>query len=432
MTGVEVRSTPHEAETTLELAMIYIHPRSRREVRCMVKLHDFIHGKTTPRVLVHETKSARQRFDYARKNVIRFAPPATPDWRNATNEIFFAFARETKATCGFLVTSYDASICVYPLVPYRLVWRADPMDDEDIMHGELAELERRCRDKSRARARDRARKSPERRQQRGVFEVPSTRASAPLPKDAPAAAYELFGGVGEISVQIANRFPSLRRIYMFEWRGRIVCDAARRHPRVTVVVTDIRTMNYVFVPPGAFVWASPPCEGYSPQRRSEFAKKGTEFAKSVLELADTYVRVTLDFIRAAAALCWVLENPSAELRNRLAIWKHVHYDRFTVTYCKYGFDYRKRTDLFVSRELGAILRVNGGGFKAPCSPKASPCDLIKCGGNHPRVAAGLPAWMLGRVPKSLVNDILDRGVAPYLAATYGDGDGFAWRRSRGR
>jgi len=92
----------------------------------MVKLHDFIHGKTTPRVLVHETKSARQRFDYARKNVIRFAPPATPDWRNATNEIFFAFARETKATCGFLVTSYDASICVYPLVPYRLVWRADP------------------------------------------------------------------------------------------------------------------------------------------------------------------------------------------------------------------------------------------------------------------------------------------------------------------
>jgi hypothetical protein len=63
------------------------------------------------------------------------------------------------------------------------------------------------------------------------------------------------------------------------------------------------------------VWASPPCEGYSPQRRSEFAKKGTEFAKSVLELADTYVRVTLDFIRAAAALCWVLENPRQNNKN---------------------------------------------------------------------------------------------------------------------
>jgi hypothetical protein len=425
--GIEVRSTPHEAEKTLELVMIYRHPRTARETRCVVALHDFILGKTTRRVLSEETKSAKQRYDYARARLAQFVPSAPLDWRTATNEIFFSFARESRSTCGFLVTSYDASICVYPLMPYRLVWRSDPLDDEDVMHGELLDMERLLCADNKTRARGRERANVQCRKQRGVFEVPSTRASAPLPKDAPAAAYELFGGVGEISVQIANRFPSLGRIYMFEWRGRIVCDAARRHPRVTVVVTDIRTMNYVFVPPGAFVWASPPCEGYSPQRRSEFAKKGPEFAKSVLELADTYVRVTLDFIRAAAALCWVLENPSAELRNRMdTVGNTIDYERFTVTYCKYGFDYRKRTDLFVSCALGATLRANGG-FKAPCAPKRSPCDLIKCGGNHPCVAAGLPAWVLGRVPVPLVDHILNSGVAPYLAATYGNGDEFVWR-----
>ena len=185
--GIEVRSTPHEAEKTLELVMIYRHPRTARETRCVVALHDFILGKTTRRVLSEETKSAKQRYDYARARLAQFAPSAPLDWRTATNEIFFSFARESRSTCGFLVTSYDASICVYPLMPYRLVWRSDPLDDEDVMHGELLDMERLLCADNKTRARGRERANVQCRKQRGVFDAPRTRASAPLPKDAPAA-----------------------------------------------------------------------------------------------------------------------------------------------------------------------------------------------------------------------------------------------------
>ena len=67
-------------------------------------------------------------------------------------------------------------------------------------------------------------------------------------------AYELFAGTGEVAVKIANTFPWLKEVYAFEIDARIVCKAARDNARVIVVKYDLRTLRYLHIPRGAFVW----------------------------------------------------------------------------------------------------------------------------------------------------------------------------------
>ena len=94
------------------------------------------------------------------------------------------------------------------------------------------------------------------------------------------------------------------------------------------------------------VLASPPCECFSVASISKHWLGGygscvpkTERAKSALEL----VRHTLDLIEGLEPKSWILENPRSKLRKIPFMGK---YERATVTFCQYGDERMKPTDLW--------------------------------------------------------------------------------------
>ena len=71
----------------------------------------------------------------------------------------------------------------------------------------------------------------------------------------------------------------------------------------------------------------------------------------------------------------LIENPHALLRTR-ACMTDIEHLRNTVTYCHYGYDYRKETDLWTNIDVGELPR---------CTI-CTPCRWMKIMGRHPRVA----------------------------------------------
>jgi hypothetical protein len=89
--------------------------------------------------------------------------------------------------------------------------------------------------------------------------------------------------------------------------------------------------------PGQFdvVWASPPCTEYSQ-------------AKTVgvrdIEGANRLVRRTLAIIKYLRPKVWFMENPqTGQLKKQVFMQNLPFYD---VSYCKYGFPYRKQTRIW--------------------------------------------------------------------------------------
>jgi len=86
-----------------------------------------------------------------------------------------------------------------------------------------------------------------------------------------------------------------------------------------------------------FIWASPPCTQYSIARTT--AKTPRDF-----EGADAIVRKALDIIEFFDPPLWLLENPQTGYLKTREIMRGLPWR--DVTYCKYGFPYRKRTRLW--------------------------------------------------------------------------------------
>ena len=134
------------------------------------------------------------------------------------------------------------------------------------------------------------------------------------------------------------------------------------------IVSDIMHWDYRQLPPGHydFIWASPPCTEYSIARTR--AKRPRDF-----ERADAVVEKTLEIIEYFAPIFWLLENPqTGYLKNREIIaglpWRDV-------TYCKYGYPYKKQTRLW--GHFPFTLR--------PACSRKDPCGRVE-GGRHPGTA----------------------------------------------
>jgi hypothetical protein len=102
---------------------------------------------------------------------------------------------------------------------------------------------------------------------------------------------------------------------------------------------DILKWKYKMYPPGYFdvIWASPPCTEFS------FAKQtGTRDIEGALAL----VKKTLQIIRYFQPKWYAIENPVGYLRHMDVMKKRT--DRKTISYCKYGYNYRKNTDVWTN------------------------------------------------------------------------------------
>ena len=132
-------------------------------------------------------------------------------------------------------------------------------------------------------------------------------------------------------------------------------------------VADIRDWDYSVYPRGHFdfVWASPVCTHYSVAR--------TTGGPRDLLAADRLVRRTLEIVVYHFGCHWALENPQSGLLKTRRIVAGLPF--FDTSYCRYGFEYRKKTRIWSS--LALCLR-------RPCSP-SDPCAAM-VGKRHPMTA----------------------------------------------
>jgi len=127
---------------------------------------------------------------------------------------------------------------------------------------------------------------------------------------------------------------------------------------------DILKWKYKMYPVGYFdvIWASPPCTEFSMAKTIGVRniKYGTKLVKAAFHL--------IDFFKPK---WYVVENPQGLLRLQPMMKKRT--DRKTVSYCKYGFPYRKHTDLWTNSP-----------FAPKKCEKGHECDFARKHHYHPQ------------------------------------------------
>lgn len=139
-----------------------------------------------------------------------------------------------------------------------------------------------------------------------------------------------------------------------------------------------------------FIWFSPPCTVYSVANlgKHHFEKRGKSLVPVTPEALESnrFVLHGLDIITASECAYAVIENPRALLRTQ-SMMKQL--PRFTVTYCQYGLDHMKPTDLWGWVPYSWSPRAcNPGDDCHDASPRGSNLGVAKH--RDPRVRAIVP------------------------------------------
>lgn len=118
---------------------------------------------------------------------------------------------------------------------------------------------------------------------------------------------------------------------------------------------DILKFDYKSIKPNTydFIWASPPC--------TEFSRAKTVGIRN-LQLANKIVRRTINIIKYLKPKYFVIENPVGLLRHQ-SYMKPLEKYRNTVSYCKYGYIYKKDTDLWTNIKFKPKICRNGSRCK---------------------------------------------------------------------
>jgi hypothetical protein len=182
---------------------------------------------------------------------------------------------------------------------------------------------------------------------------------------------ELFSGSSSVAKAIARSLPAGARLRV---------HSVDIHPEYNPTTAtdlmkwDYRTALQAFLAdakPDDLVWlhASPPC--------TEFSRAKTTAPRN-LPLADGLVRRTLRILKHVGRLApdadrffWTVENPVGLLRTR-PYMQRLEPCRHTTSYCKWGKNYRKDTDIWT----------NVPGLELPLCRRGSYCADKALHGQH--------------------------------------------------
>lgn len=161
-------------------------------------------------------------------------------------------------------------------------------------------------------------------------------------------------------------------------------------------IFDFDVNNVPFVPD--VIWASPPCTYFSVASigkhwnkdntpKSENAMLGVEIVKRTLHIIEFFTKLNPDLI-------WYIENPRGKLRKLDVIdEKYIN----TITYCQYGDDRMKPTDIW-SNNVDWIPR--------PMCKNGSPCHTPAPRGSQTGTQGRKGNYERSKLPYELCKEVL--------------------------
>jgi len=189
---------------------------------------------------------------------------------------------------------------------------------------------------------------------------------------------DLFAGLGGFSAA----FEESGR-----WEVTTVDIEERFDPDIQADIRDLRPTN---LPDADVVLAGHPCNVFS--KAAAWNDHWDEDGNPQTEKAKEHVAMlfqTVGLIRALSPDYWFLENPEGHMRRFMG------EPTGSVTYCQYGHDYRKPTDLWGDHPVTMTYRRCSNGDNCHLSRKRRE----KAGDEHPA--------------KTLPDDPAERSLVPY-------------------
>ena len=163
-------------------------------------------------------------------------------------------------------------------------------------------------------------------------------------------------------------------------------------------VTNILEFDYKKVPfKPDVIWASPPCTGFSVAAIGHHWSGGkeayipkTETAKLGIEL----VKKTLEIINYYNPKYWFMENPRGVLR-KLPVVQGLK--KHTVTYCQYGDERMKPTDIWTNSNVW---------IPRPMCKNGDSCHVSAPRGSRTGTQGRVNAYERSKIPYELCKEIL--------------------------
>lgn len=147
------------------------------------------------------------------------------------------------------------------------------------------------------------------------------------------------------------------------------------------LVGDILEIPIEDLPDADIIWASPPCTSFSIAAVSHHWRDGKPISKGA-ELGLKLLHRTLEIIEVKKPKVWFIENPRGMMRKRPEM---LHLPRATVTYCQYGDNRMKPTDIWTNSSLWVPRPMcHPGSSCHEAAPRGSKTGTQGLKGNHER------------------------------------------------
>jgi hypothetical protein len=204
---------------------------------------------------------------------------------------------------------------------------------------------------------------------------------------------DLFSGLGGWSKPARDRGDEVFRV-----------EIERHLPaELYADVRDITASDLPWMPD--LILASPPCEGFSVMNIGKNwyhdGRPKTDKARLAVEL----VEATLRIVDECQPSFWVMENPRDKLRVLPVV---AGLERRTVTYCHYGEDRMKPTDLWSDRWPPSLV------LAGPCK-NGDPCHVRAPRGSRTGTQGFGDYWQKSLVPYPLARAVTEAARADLRA-----------------